>query len=60
MRNELVAEFMVRRKRLEGLACPADSEIPFFNKHMEIANQHGMNYQGALEFIVRMRHGGAH
>ncbi len=51
---------MVRRKHLEALACPADSEIPFFNEHMEIANQHGMNYQEALEFIIRMRHGGAH
>ncbi len=60
MRNESVAEFMVRRKRLEALACPADSEIPFFNEHMEIANQHGMDYGEALEFIIRMRHGGAH
>ena len=50
---------MVRRKQLEALACPADSEIPFFNEHMEIANQHGMNYGEALEFIIRMRHGGA-
>ena len=44
VRNESVAEFMVRRKRLEAIACPADSEIPFFNEHMEIANQHGMDY----------------
>ena len=51
---------MVRRKRLEGLACPAESEIPFFNEHMEIANQQGMNYGEALEFIIRMRHGDAH
>ena len=51
---------MVRRKRLETLACPVDSEIPFFNEHMEIANQHGMDYGEALEFIIRMRHGGAH
>ncbi len=60
VRNESVAEFMVRRKQLEALACSADSEIPFFNEHMEIANQHGMNYGEALEFIIRMRHGGAH
>jgi len=59
-RDKTVAEFMVRRKRLETLACPADSEIPFFNDHMEIANQHGMPYQEALEFIIRMRHGGSH
>ena len=59
VRNESVAEFMVSRKHLEALACPADSEIPF-NEHMEIANQHGMNYGEALEFIIRMRHGGAH
>lgn len=51
---------MFRRKKLEALACPADREIPFFNEHMEIANQQGMNYQEALEFIIRMRHGGAH
>jgi len=58
-RDETVAEFMVRRKKLEALACPADSEIPFFNVHMEIANQHGMKYGECLEFIIRMRHGGA-
>ena len=45
-------------KGIEGLAYPADSEIPFFNEHTEIANQHGMDYQEALEFIIRMRHGG--
>jgi len=60
LRDETVAEFVVGRKTLEALACPADSEIPFFNDHMEIANQHGMDYQEALEFIIRMRHGGAH
>jgi len=59
-RDETVAEFMVRRKKLEALACPADSEIPFFNDHMEIANQHAMDYQEAVEVIIRMRHGGAH
>jgi len=57
--DETVAEFMVRRKTLEALACPSDSAIPFFNEHMRIANQHGMEYQEALEFIIRMRHGGA-
>ncbi len=51
---------MVRRNKLETLACPTESEIPFFNEHMEIANQHDMNYQECLEFIIRMRHGGAH
>jgi len=51
---------MVRRKKLEALACPADSEIPSFNDPMEIADQHGMDYQEALESIIRMRHGGAH
>jgi len=51
---------MVRRKKLETLACPADSEVPFYNDHMQVANQHGMDYQEALEFIIRMRHGGAH
>ncbi len=45
---------------MEALACPADSEIPFFNDHMEIANQHGVDYQETVEFIIRMRHGGAH
>jgi len=59
-RDETVAEFTDPRKRLEAFACPADSEIPFFNDHMEIANQHGMVYQECLEFIIRMRHGGAH
>ncbi len=59
-RDETVAEFMVRRKKLETLACPADSEVPFYNDHMQIANQHGMDYQEALEFIIRMRQGGAH
>ena len=51
---------MVRRKRLEALACPADTEVPFFNDHMLIANQHGMDYQEALEFVIRMRNGGSH
>ncbi len=43
--DETVAEFMVRRKTLGALACSADSEIPLFNEHMRIANQHGMEYQ---------------
>jgi hypothetical protein len=60
VRNESVAEFMIRRKKLEALARPADSEIAFFNDHMQIANQHGMDYQEALEFIIRMRKEGAH
>ncbi len=51
---------MVRRKKLEALACPADSEIPFFNDHIQIADQHGMTTQEALEFIIRMRQSGAH
>ena len=59
-RDGRVAEFIVQRKQLEALACPADSETPFFNEHMEIANQHGMSFGDALEFIIRMRHGGAH
>ncbi len=45
MRTESVAEFMARRRCLESLACPSDKDVPFFNEHIELANEHGMEYQ---------------
>ncbi len=47
-------------KRLLALACPSETDTPIFNKHMLAANEHEMTYQEALEFIIRMRSGGAH
>ena len=47
-------------KRLEALACPTEGDVAFFNEHIEIANGHGMNHREGLEFIIRMRQGGAH
>ncbi len=46
-------------KRLEALACPLDRDIPFFNEHAGIADQHGLNYRESLEFIICMRNGGS-
>ncbi len=57
--TESVAEFTGRMESLEALACPAEDDVAFFNDHTEIANQHGMSYREGLEFIIRMRHGGA-
>jgi len=33
--------------------------MPFFNEHAGIADQHGLNYRGSLEFIICMRNGGS-
>jgi hypothetical protein len=60
MMAEVVADFTARMKRLEALACPTQADTPFFNEHVEISNREGMNYREALEFIIRMRHGGSH
>jgi len=46
-------------KRLEALACPLDRDIPFFNEHVGIADQHGLNYRESLEFFICMRNGGS-
>ncbi len=46
-------------KRLEALACLLDRDIAFFNEHVGIADQHGLNYRESLEFIIRMRNGGS-
>ena len=46
-------------ERLEALTCPTDSDIPFFNEHAGIADQHGLSYRESLEFIICMRNGGS-
>ena len=45
--------------RLEALACPHEADREFFNKHISLASELGMNYGEGLEFVIRMRHGGA-
>ncbi len=59
MSHESVAAFNARMKRLEALACPLDRDIPFFNEHVGIADQHGLDYRELLEFITCMRNGGS-
>jgi hypothetical protein len=57
---ESVSKLTARMKRLEALAFPRDHDAAFFNAQIEIANLHGMTYREGLEFVIRMRYGGAH
>ena len=53
-----VIEMTGKLKRVESLACPTEGDVPFFQELMGVAAQHQMNYREALEFVIRMRHGG--
>jgi hypothetical protein len=59
MMTESVREFTDKMRRLESLACPTGADREFFNKQIQLASQQGMNYREGLEFVIRMRHGGA-
>ena len=52
---------MDRIRRLEELAFPTPGEDQgSYEGWMRTAKREDMSYVEALEFVVRMRHGGAH
>ena len=51
-------EFMARVRRLEALASRTDPVE--YEQWMNEAKAEEMSYLEALEFVVRMQHGGAH
>lgn len=56
---ESVREFNARMKKLLALACPASSDVQLFNDLIRIASDLGLNYREGLEYVIRMRSGGA-
>jgi hypothetical protein len=54
-----VAQFTARMKKLEALACPSPCDVSFFNDHMQTAKSEGLTYREGLEYVIRMRNGGA-
>jgi len=56
---ESPAHFTARIRRLEHLACPAPEDEALYHALMAEAKDRGLNYKQALEYIIRIRNGGA-
>ena len=56
---ETVAEFAARMARLQRLACPTSEDVGEFNRSIQEASALGLNYREGLEYIIRLRNGGA-
>lgn len=56
---ESISEFNARMKRLQRLACPTPENIEEFNLRIQEAAVLGLNYREGLEYIIRLRNGGA-
>jgi hypothetical protein len=57
--RQTIAEFTAKMKILDRLACPTEADRAFFDKHMQLASDQGLTYRECLEYVIRMRHGGA-
>lgn len=56
---ESIPEFTARMKRLQTLACPTPEDRDEFNIQIQEASALGLNYREGLEYIIRLRNGGA-
>lgn len=59
--DQTPAEFMARVRRLEALACAQTAEeVEVYEEQMYSAKLNDSTYVEALEYVIGMKHGGAH
>jgi len=59
--EQIPSEFMAQVRRLEALALPQTAqEAGEYEKWMSAAKANGSTYVEALEYVIGMKHDGAH